>query len=247
VTWKEAAEVCKLAFVEVAGRDFGLHGRPTNLSRIAIMTGIGRREVSRLRRALENEVAVELDSMNAATRVLTGWYLDKNFTNENGEPRALTQDGGRDSFAALCRLYAGDIAAITMQRELQRVGALEKLADGRLRPLQRYYMPSPVDPEATLRAGAVLRDLGNTVAYNLARDDQAPTRFEGRASNSLMRVSDTPEFRAFLETEGQAFLERVDAWLTEHEASESQQARYRTTRMGVGIYQIHDDEEWQDP
>ncbi len=34
VTWKEAAEVCKTTFVEVATSEFGLHGRPTNMSRV---------------------------------------------------------------------------------------------------------------------------------------------------------------------------------------------------------------------
>jgi hypothetical protein len=94
----------------------------------------------------------------------------------------------------------------------------------------------------------VLRDLGNTVVYNLARDEAVATRFEGRATNAHMRVADTPAFRAFLEVEAQAFLERVDAWLSANEATASGRERYRTTRMGIGVYQIHDDDEhWSDP
>jgi len=44
-----------------------------------------------------------------------------------------------------------------------------------------------------------------------------PTRFEGRATNSNVRSVDVPAFRAFLETEGQALLERADEWLSRHE------------------------------
>ncbi len=244
VTWKEAAEVCKLTLVEVASRDFGLHGRPTNVSRVAIMTGLGRREVSRLRRELEAEEPIALEAMNAATRVLTGWHLDRDFQTADGKPRDLDSDDETAGFVALCHRYAGDVAAVTMQRELQRAGALELRSGGQLRVLQRYYMPSPLDPEAVIRAGSVISDLGSTVAFNLSRKPEAATRFEGRASNMHMRLVDTEEFRAFLELEGQAFLERTDAWLSEHEASDSAKARYRTTRMGVGVYQIHDDQEW---
>ena len=44
-----------------------------------------------------------------------------------------------------------------------------------------------------------------------------PTRFVGRATNTRIDPAALPEFRAFLEAEGQAFLERVDAWLSAHE------------------------------
>src|SRR5512134_387979 len=53
VTWKEFAELCKVVYVEVAAADFGRRGRPTNASRIAILTGLGRREVKRVREVLE--------------------------------------------------------------------------------------------------------------------------------------------------------------------------------------------------
>ena len=48
-----------------------------------------------------------------------------------------------------------------------------------------------------------------------------------------------PDFREFVEAEGQAFLERVDAWLSEHEASEEEP---KTLRLGLGTYWIQDDD-----
>jgi hypothetical protein len=79
VTWQEASEVCKATLVEVATSDFGLHGRPTNMSRVAIMTGLSRREVRRLRDLLGAEPQIDAGRMHGATRVLTGWYLDPDF------------------------------------------------------------------------------------------------------------------------------------------------------------------------
>jgi hypothetical protein len=242
ITWKEAAEVCKTTFVEVATDEFGLHGRPTNISRVAIMTGLGRRDVSRLRKLLETEQPPDLGKLNDATRVLTGWHLDPAYLEESGNPREIEFDGAAGSFSALARQYAGDIAPITMLRELLRVGAVKERADGSLRVVKRYYMPLQMDADAIFRAGSVLRDLGNTMDYNLVRNADQPTRFEGRATNAEIRNIDVPAFRALLEAEGQSLLERVDEWLSQHEPSEDTSRRYKIVRIGVGVYQIHDDE-----
>lgn len=241
VAWKEAAEALKTTFVEVATEDYGLHGRPTNISRVAILTGLSRREAGRLRGALASESPPEFAGMNSATRVLTGWHLDPDFLDESGKPLELPMDGDDLSFTALAHRYGGDIAAVTLARELTRCDAVARLPGGLLRVVKRYFMPSPVDPAAVLRSGNVLQDLGNTIAYNLGRGEDAPTRFEGRATNERMVAADSKAFRAFVEREGQAFLERVDEWLAVHEASPSEQKKYRARRFGIGIYQIQDD------
>jgi hypothetical protein len=241
VTWKEAAEACKASFVEVATEDFGLHGRPTSISRVAILTGLGWREVSRVRETLAAEEPQESVRMNAATRVLTGWHLDPEFLDAAGLPRLLPFQGEGASFATLARRYGGDIAVITMLHELHRAGALVEEADGSLRVLKRYYMPALMDPSATVQAGSILADLGNAAYYNLTRPGDAPTRFVGRAANIQMRAADAAAFRAWLEDEGQAFLERADAWLSAREARPDAPRRQRLVRLGVGLFQIQDE------
>src|SRR5690349_24028528 len=47
ISFGETAEILKTVFVEVAGRDFDLPERKTSLSRIAIITGLTRKEVYR--------------------------------------------------------------------------------------------------------------------------------------------------------------------------------------------------------
>ncbi len=49
VGFGEFAEVVKTSFVDVASTEFGIRGRPTNISRVAVMTGLTRKEVRRLR------------------------------------------------------------------------------------------------------------------------------------------------------------------------------------------------------
>ena len=49
IGFREFEEISKTAFVDIATKDFGIRGRPTNISRVAVMTGLTRKEVRRLR------------------------------------------------------------------------------------------------------------------------------------------------------------------------------------------------------
>jgi len=236
INWRGLADVLKATYVEVATEDFGIRGRPTNVSRVAILTGLTRKEVRRLRDVLEQASPEVFSRMNAATRVLSGWYQDREFLGADGRPAALPPEGERGSFAALCRAYGGGIAAATMLKELKHVGAVTEDGGGLLNVRMRTYMPTMMDPERMLSSGSVLEDMGYTVAYNLDRSETDPGRFERRATNTRMPAKAVPAFREFIEIEGQAFLERVDAWLSEHEVQDGDDSK--SVRLGLGAYWI---------
>ena len=241
VNWRDVAEVGKATYVEVATSEFGIRGRPTNISRVAILTGFSRREVRRLRDLLAEEAPEAFDRMNYATRVLSGWWQDDDFIDASGKPRRLPKSGTNPSFETLCERYSGDVPATTLLKELKHVGAVEEIEPDLLEVRSRLYMPVLMDPEQMLRSGSVLEDLGETVAYNLNRDEKAASRFERRATNTNMSRESVELFRAHIEKEGQAFLERVDAWLTEHEGGPDDDDA--SVRLGLGAYWIekHDD------
>lgn len=236
MNWRELADVCKATYVEVATEDFGIRGRPTNISRVAILTGLTRKEVRRLRTLLQEATPDTFNRMNHATRVLSAWYQDEEFLGDDGRPAQLPPAGETRSFESLCRKYVGDVAATTMLKELKHVDAVAEEEDGTLTVKTRTYMPAMMDPARMLSSGSVLEDIGYTVAYNLHRSDEDPGRFERRATNTRIPASAVPEFRKFLENEGQAFLEQVDAWLSEHEIKESDGKD--GIRLGVGTYWI---------
>lgn len=236
INWRELADVCKATYVEVATEDFGIRGRPTNISRVAILTGLTRKEVRRLRDLLEDASPEVFNRMNYATRVLSGWHQDEEFLGSDGKPLALPREGDAGSFESLCHKYSGDVAATTMLKELKHVGAVTETEDGKLTVRMRTYMPSMMDPERMLSSGSVLEDMGYTVAYNLDRKETDPGRFERRATNTRVRAKALPAFREFIEIEGQTFLERVDAWLSEHEIKDGDDSK--SIRLGLGTYWI---------
>jgi hypothetical protein len=236
LTWREFAEIGKSVFVEVASREYGLRGRATNVSRVAILTGIGRREVSKLRAQALAEAPPLPNRTTDATRLLSGWHQDPDFRGPDGQPRELAASGPGASFEQLARRYAPDVPPSTMLKELKRVAAVAEGEAGRLRVLRRFYQPIPLDPQWILNAGSVMADLGVNINHNLGAGPGQPSWFLGRAADDAVDARAVPEFRAFLEEEGQRFLERVDAWLASHRVGESD--RPQATRLGVGLFMI---------
>ena len=238
VTWQEFAAVAKAKFVAVATREFGIRGRPTNVSRVAILTGLDRREVRKLRDT--SPAPAEPGFMSKPTQVLECWYSDRAFLAANGKPRDLEIDRGGDDFAALVRRYAPGIPVVAMIKELRAAGAIATTKSGKLRALQRAFIPRELNANQVRLWGSALRDLGTTLENNVGRAATERPRFERRALSLNVDPRSLPDFRAFLETEGQAFLERVDAWLTAHRSADQDEVGSAAIRLGVGVYHIQD-------
>lgn len=246
MTWREFAEVSKGVFVGVASQDYGLNGRPTNVSRVSILTGVSRKEIARVRALLEKESDPLPNKTTDATRLLSGWHQDPDFLTGTGEPRVLPAEGEGASFATLWRRYGGDVPVTSMRKELERAGAITTLPDGTLRAERRYFMPRRFDPQWIQNAGSMLRDLGAGITHNLDAGNEPGSpgrsppqrRFIGRATSDSVDPAALPEFEAFVEKNGQEFLERIDKWLTEHEARPAPGAAQKRMRLGLGVFLI---------
>ncbi len=240
LTWRQFSAISKSVFVEVASREYGLAGRPTNISRVAILTGIGRKDVKKLREAAQPSGV--RDKATGATAVLSGWHQDAHFLTDKGKPKVLTVDKGPHSFFVLCERYAGDIPAVAMLKELKRVGAIAH-DDDKLRVTSRSYVPGPSDPQWVMSAAHTLQDLGDNLSYNLNAGADKPSRFLGRAMNSHINAGDVPAFHDFLEEHGQVFLEKIDDWLAAHSVEpDSDEGQ---VRLGVGLFAIEGSNELQ--
>ena len=238
ITWREFADLAKVKFVQVATNEFGIRGRPTNASRVAILTGIDRRDVRKLRMVSSEQPVFDPGFMSKPTQVLDGWFHDPDFRTSSGQPRDLQVSDGEDSFAALVRRYTPGIPHVAMVKELRAVGAIEELPDGRLRALKRNYIPRELTENQIRLWGSVLQDVGTTLEHNLMRKPSERPRFERRALSLTVERRALPEFEAFLAAEGQAFLERVDDWLASHQADAAAPETQATIRLGAGVYEI---------
>jgi hypothetical protein len=247
VSWDEFAELCKKTFVEVARDDYGIQGRPTNTSRVALITGLSRREVMRVKELLtRGDVPDDAKPTNRISQILTAWHVDADFLARDGKPADLPLRGDGASIATLLSRYAGDMPHVAVFKELTRLGLVKEVPGG-FRVTSRDYIRSASDPDLMRQAGVALHDHATTIAHNVDAKRTEPAWFERMATNRALPRRHVRAFRKFVANEGQALLERIDAWLaararrtTDDENTRS--ARDRPVRTGVGVYLIHDDE-----
>src|SRR3954454_14104621 len=174
VTWRDFSELARTTFVEVATKQFGKRGRPTNVSRTAVLTGLARRDVRKQREKLEDSPDALSGYVTKASLVLTAWHLDPRFV-ANGKLLPLAMAGEGATFAALVRhCSGGDVPLSTLLRELRAAGAIHQLANGRWEPLTRNYLPHTIDESVIRLWGTGMADVAATYVHNLTRTAKSP-------------------------------------------------------------------------
>ena len=240
ITARDFSELVKEKFVTLATETYGIRGRPTNISRVAILSGLDRREVTRLRRKASEPRTAPQGFMSKPSQLLDAWHHDPRYLDSSGKPRDLEAEGVEGSFAELVRRYAPRIPVVAMIKELRAAGSIADAGGNRLRALKRSYIPRELNENLVRLWGSVLQDHGTTFEHNISRGETDPPRFERRAISLRVDAKALPQFREMLEREGQAFLERVDDWITAHEVGSSADGEGTGIRLGVGVYHIQD-------
>jgi hypothetical protein len=244
VTISEFAELTKEAYVQVARQDHGIDGRPTNNARVAMLTGLSRREVAKVRdRLIDGDLQAEGGQGNRISQVLTGWHVDREFVDADGQPKVLGATGPTGSLSSLLKRYAGDLPHGAMRKEMRQRGLIEELSDGSFRVMKRDYVYSDLDPEIITRMGIALHDHAATLSHNLNEERLSAPRFEAMADNASVKPSAYKAFHKLVEERGLSFLEDLDGWLSENEVETSTDSNARTVRLGVGVYLIYDESE----
>ena len=227
---RDFMEITKTVYTEVATKEYGRRGRDANVSRVALLTGLTRREVSRLRKVSTQDPILLEDPVAPLGHVLASWHQLPEYLDLDGNPKELAL---QPTFHGLVDEFRGDVPAITVIKELEEHGAIQ-IQDGKVTVLMRYFMPFEMNAEAIERFGRVVGDVGDTICRNMFLQDRDDAMFEGRASSELVVGTATDAFRRFLDRRAMEFLEEVDDWLRDHNEPNGD----GQTRLGVGVYTI---------
>jgi len=238
ITFKQFEEISKGAFVEVAASDYGIRGRPTNNSRIAVITGLGRKEVKRLRDRESGKWPSGFITESPASMLLHNWNNDPDYQDEIGEPLVLSYDEGERSFVSLVAKYAGDIPPGAMRTELGRVNAIEELENDRIRVTTPYFVPPGLGDRLIIGLEEGAATLFSTLAHNCDPNRTQEPRFQRVASVDGIHPDFHREIEEYakehLTTIGLDFCTYLDGY--QRQSIAKNKAEERECQIGIGLY-----------
>lgn len=170
VSHREFSEISKRAYVQVVafeGQARGRRkGRPLNTSRVAVVTGLTRKDVRRIKDILGSGDPLGNLRLGAADTILHGWSQDAEFRDSDGLPRVLSIDNGEISFHGLVRRFGGDLPPGAILKEMLRVGAVERVDDNRLRLVRDSFSPlRPPGERVEQMAAALSAEAGSALRF----------------------------------------------------------------------------------
>ena len=236
VSYSTFSDFVKWVYVDVAGKEFGIEGRKQSTSRVSVITGLSRKEVMRVRLLPRPDDRASTEKYNRAARVIAAWRRDRNFLDAEGKPAPLPMAGPGVSFSELVKRFSGDVPVRATLDELIRVGAVERLEDGRVSLLTRTYIPESSDADKLHILGTDVAHLITTIDHNLKSDPIGPL-FQRKVAYDNLPDEVLPAFRKHSAKRAQAFLESLDRWLAQRDRDVTPTDKGTgRNQAGIGIY-----------
>lgn len=246
ISHREISHILKLAFVHVATEEHGVRGRPTSITRVAAMTGLTRKEVSRLRDELALKVISSDAKLSVPASVLHVWHTCPDYLSSDGKPDDLDFSDRVPSFSDLVRQVSADSSPHAIKSELLRIGAISELSEGRLRCNQRHFVPIGLEEVVAEGLLSGIRLVADTVAFNFdsAKRGLAKKRFQRVVEAECPQGAPKSVIQAHIEKSLTAISEQLDDELSSFlkglcfESSEKKNpgSSEQKQTVGVGFY-----------
>lgn len=204
ITFPVLVTLVRKTYVDVAMADYRLNDKPPTLSRIALLTGMQRREIKRLAEETSPDKAPP-QKISLSAKVIAVWCSKPDYLDKRGRPRPLprTAAEGEPSFEQLVASVSVDMRARTLLEEWLDSGVVE-LRSGLIRLIQAALVPSRGYEEKAYYFGRNLRDHIAAGAHNLA--ESSPTFFDRAVYYDRISPESVEELRKLCAERGEQLL-----------------------------------------
>ncbi len=240
-TYGDFADLSKWTFMDVASKEFGIPGRKQTVSRVSVITGLTRKEVSRLQKIDTPDDSAIAHQYNRAARVISGWLRDPRFQSKKGTPAPLYFDKGKASFSKLVKEHSGDVPPRAIYDELIRVGTIAKDESGKITLLSDGYVPRTGETGKLHILGTDVQLLIDTIDHNLQQGSRTPY-FQRKVAYDNLPIEALFEFRSMSAEMSQALLVECDKYLSQHDRDLNPDVDGTGRKQaGIGIYYFEQD------
>ena len=181
------------AFVEAARQGFAVDGEPPNQSRIAILSGVHRKEVRRLTE-LSHTIPAPPSALPLSAKVVAVWTGETAYLDAERQPRPLPRTAHDDgpSFERLVMSVSKDVRPRAILDEWLRQGMVA-LRNDVVHLLRPAFLPTDGYPEKAYFFGRNLRDHIASGAHNLAGNE--PPLFDRAVYYDRLKPESIEELR----------------------------------------------------
>jgi hypothetical protein len=240
MTVQEFNKIARDRAVRIATRRVAKETGRESKSRVAIITGLPRSEVTRILSSLDSVARTKPDQ-HPARRVLAAWHDNPHFLGANGDPAVLPIFGRKRSFENLVERYGTGIPVRAMLDELTQLDAIERLEDQKIRAKARVPVMTGLTSRSIAAVGERGRDLLNTLGHNVRRSSQP--LFEATALVDDGDLDMVTLVRREITEQGTNFINGATSLLNRsHRKRKSKAVKTtRTCRLGVTVYYFQDE------
>jgi hypothetical protein len=217
VRYDEFCQLIKGVYIESGIRDgIGLPGDPS-LSKVAIATGIGKRDVEAYVADSSRSIKPKKTIQAALSEVLHRWHTDPTYLGPYGVPLEIEFSAGKSrSFTELASSVDESIEPGILLEELLKSGAVTSSGERHLKALSRTFLvPEPLSPVMLEYFGNTITNLTTTLEFNMD-PDQASKRLQRSVyADRGLTESQVKEFESYAKAKVQEFMVEVDNWLAD--------------------------------
>lgn len=170
VTLPYLTELLKALMVEVADKEFRIGAKAPTDSRVSLVTGVHRKDVSRLRQAMDSSAEIVPSVVSLGAQLVAVWLGSPRYLDDEGRPRPLPRfvsEGGELSFEGLVASVNSDIRSRVVLDEWRRLGVVHFDDERRVCLNAAAFVPAAGFDEKAFYLGHNLHDHAAAAAHNL--------------------------------------------------------------------------------
>ena len=237
VTLPAMVEMLKSLLVEVAAKEFAIGDKPPTDSRVSLVTGVHRKDVSRLRTQLLASEPPAPAVVSLGAQVVAVWMGSPQYLDPDGRPLPLARfasDGGALSFDALVARVNSDIRSRVVLDEWVRQGLVRVDEERRVHLHAEAFVPAEGSDDQAFYFGHNLHDHAAAAAHNLLGGQ--PPFLERSVHYDALAAPDVKQLARQSEAAGMKALLAVNKSALAASQSAPVDAGTARHRMTFGIY-----------
>jgi hypothetical protein len=193
-------ELLKKALVDEAQKSYGLGDKSSSDTRVALLTGVHRKDVKRLREAPATPDS-STPMMPIAATVVARWISEPRYLNANQTPLVLARTArrsnvGEPDFTTLVSEVSRDVGARAVLDELLRLGVVMLRDDGSAELMSSAFVPKEGLSESFHFLAANVSDHLACAVHNLTADPPTPRMLEQSAFCQDLSIDQAEQLQA---------------------------------------------------